>query len=201
MLFALLSPFIYLLEVVLFVPKALLAGIFLAFKVPSSGAPRKRGVVDLFGFFSAVPFGNLLFSSRLILGLIAPYTSSIDAEVVEIRPGFARVVMKDRPWLRNPFASLHAVALTNLAELASGLCVIGSLEAAGRRGIVTGLSMEFTKKARGTVTATCTLDPASIPKQGGDFSAISTITSSDGTTLCKGTFQWKVSPPTTTKKE
>lgn len=189
------SPFIYAFEVVLFLPKAVLAGFFLAFKALISGTPRKRGVVDLFDFFCSVPFGNQLFSSRLVLGLIAPYTSSIDAEVVEIRPGFARVIMKDRPWLRNPFSSLHAVALTNLAELASGLCVIGSLEASGKRGIVTGLSMEFIKKARGTVTATCSLDPGSLPEHSGDFKAVATITSADGTTLCKGTFQWTISAP------
>lgn len=106
--------------------------------------------------FSRLPFGRALFS-RLI-GFVVPYSGSIGAEVVELRPGRAEIRMADRRRLRNHLRSLHAVALTNLAEMTGNLALMSRQPARGARWIVTGFDSTYLKKARGPITASCTVD-------------------------------------------
>jgi acyl-coenzyme A thioesterase PaaI-like protein len=99
---------------------------------------------------SGVPGGRMLFS-RLV-GRMAPYTGSIHATVTVLRAGYAEVEMQDRRGVRNHLDSIHAIALVNLAELAGNLALAYSLPD-DARFIVSGLEIEYMKKARGRITA------------------------------------------------
>jgi len=118
--------------------------------LPSIDGP-SNVIRDAWDRLSVVPGGKAVFST--IVGMAAPYTGTIGAQVVELRRGYAEVVLRDRRWVRNHLRSVHAVALVNLAELTGNVALAYSLPDDGRF-IVAGLSIEYIKKARGTITAT-----------------------------------------------
>lgn len=99
---------------------------------------------------SGVPGGKAVFS-RLV-GRMAPYTGSIHATVSVLRSGYAEVDMADRKAIRNHLDCVHAIALANLAELAGNVALAYSLPDDGRF-IVSGMEIEYVKKARGTIKA------------------------------------------------
>jgi len=138
----------------------------------------------------AFPGGRALF--RFFLGRRVPYTGSISPDVLELTPGRARVAMQDRPRLRNHLRSLHAVALTNLGELATGLAVTSSLPA-DARGIPIGFSIEFLKKARGTIEASCATEIDSNPEER-DIEVAAELKDQAGDTVARFTALWRVGP-------
>jgi acyl-coenzyme A thioesterase PaaI-like protein len=116
--------------------------------------PRLTGsrnlVRDIWNVLASLPAGKIVFS-RLI-GRMAPYTGSIHAIVTVLRAGHAEVEMRDRRAVRNHLDCVHAIALANLAELAGNVALMYSLPD-DARFIVSGMDIEYTKKARGTITA------------------------------------------------
>ena len=116
----------------------------------SEGGRTRNVLRQAWDVLSGVPGGKLLFS-RLV-GRMAPYTGSIRADVLVLRAGYAEVQMTDRRAVRNHLDCVHAIALANLAELAGNLALAYSLPD-DARFIVSGIEVEYTKKARGTITA------------------------------------------------
>jgi acyl-coenzyme A thioesterase PaaI-like protein len=116
----------------------------------SPGARLRR----LWAQLSPLPGGRWLFSK--LLGLIVPYTGRLGPTVVLFEPGHVQARLKERWGVRNHLRSVHAMALANLGELATGLAVLGAMPSSVR-GIVTGFEITYSKKARGllTVEAKC----------------------------------------------
>ena len=125
--------------------------------VRQSSAPQRsvrggKSLSQLWSTLNRYPMGKALFS--FLVGRTARYSGTIGATVLELGDGRGVLQMKDRALVRNHLKSIHAIALMNLGELATGLTVMHQVDGRGR-GIVTNLSMEYIKKARGTITATC----------------------------------------------
>jgi acyl-coenzyme A thioesterase PaaI-like protein len=107
-------------------------------------------VLNLWQRWSKTAWGRRLYS--FALGRMVPYSGSIRPLVLHLEPGFARIELRDRRMLRNHLHSIHAIALANLGELASGLAIIAALPD-DVKAIVTRLDIEYLKKARGRLLA------------------------------------------------
>jgi acyl-coenzyme A thioesterase PaaI-like protein len=132
----------------------------------------------------------MLFSR--MIGFMIPYSGSINPRVLELRPGYAKVQMRDRRAVRNHLHSVHAIALMNLGELTTGLAMTLAMPD-GARGIVTGLSMEYLKKARGLLTAECTA-PAFDASVSGAHDFRADIVDAKGDVVARATAHWLVGP-------
>jgi uncharacterized protein (TIGR00369 family) len=139
---------------------------------------------------SAVPGGKRVFSA--FVGRTAPYSGSFGPRVVEIRPGFASVEMLDKKSVRNHLESIHAIALANLSEATSGLAFTFGLPT-GSRAIVTGLSIEYLKKARGTLRAECCC-PIPENNQKATYDVHVETRDGKGDLVSSATIKWLVSP-------
>lgn len=129
--------------------------------------------------------------SRL-LGAVAPYSGSIGAQVEQLEAGRAVMSMRDRRGVRNHLQSIHAIALINLAELTSGQAMLTAVGPTVR-GIVTGIRMEYHRKARGTVVAESTASPPEVtgPTQA-EVTAV--VRDAAGDLVATGYVTWLLSP-------
>ena len=140
---------------------------------------------------SGLPGGRALFAR--LLGRMVPYSGSIRPDVLELQPGRALVALTERRALRNHFRSVHAIALANLGELASGLAMTLALPP-GVRGIPVRIEIDYLKKARGRIVAegraTCP------PVIDADTDAIATAELRDdaGDVVCRTVVRWRLSP-------
>jgi acyl-coenzyme A thioesterase PaaI-like protein len=147
---------------------------------------------SLWSRFSAVPGGAWVFS-RLVWFLV-PYTATIGANIQELRPGYARVTLRDRRKVRNHLRSIHALALGNLGEMTSGMPAMMALPP-GVRSIVTGMSIEYLKKARGTLTAESSPQVPLSVSETTEMVVHCDIRDSAGDVVARTHVHWRLSPP------
>src|SRR5690606_28500890 len=105
-----------------------------------------RALLRLWHRLRPLPGGTWLFSRAF--GRQVPYSGSVRPHVRVLEPGHAEIEIPDRRANRQHLGSIHAIALLNAAEQASGLALLTALPD-GIRGIVTHISMQYFKKARG----------------------------------------------------
>ncbi len=141
-------------------------------------------------WLSRIPGGNIVFSK--LVAQAAPYTGSIGPIVEDVRIGYSRVRMADRRAVRNHLNSIHAVALANLAEFTGNLALAYSLPN-DARFIVAGMSVEYLRKARGTIRGVCQ-SPVPATSERREYLVEVSILNETGDEVTRATLRSLVSP-------
>lgn len=121
-------------------------------------------VLSLYQRMTRWPLGRWLFSRALCFR--APYFATIAPRFIALEPGRCEVEIRDRRRVHNHIGTVHAIALCNLAELSAGVMTEASLPST-MRWIPKGMTVEYLKKARGTMHAIATPDIAIVESQAG----------------------------------
>jgi len=137
------------------------------------------------------PVGRYLFN--YLLRRAVPYSGSIYPKVQKLSPGFVDVCMQDHRRVRNHLHCIHAIALANLGELASGLAMLSALPSS-TKAIVTHIEMEYRKKARGQLTATGIAEPPSNITTSIDVLVHAEIKNQEGVVVAVAHVLWRLAP-------
>lgn len=137
-----------------------------------------------------LPLGSWIFS--FFVNRYIPYTGSMSARVLELNPGYARVLLRDRRKVRNHLRSIHAIALANLAEFTGNLALVCGLPE-DARFIVKNISVDYQKKARGTLIGECQTEIVTITETR-DITVRVDIRDRDGDTVAVGTLLTRIGP-------
>lgn len=145
---------------------------------------------SLWDRFNKLPAGTWLFSRAL--GRMVPYTGSIHPRVRELEAGHATIEMRDRRAVRNHLRSVHAIALANLAEVTTGLPLAYGVQPKGRT-ILVSLTVEYVKKARGTLVATSRFTPPDASHDG-EIEIPVEVRDADGVVVTRARARWRYGP-------
>lgn len=152
-------------------------------------------ILKLFKKFSRWPAGNWLFS-RLVC-FKAPYFSTIRPRITVLEAGRCIATMRDRRAVHNHLGTVHAIALCNLAELVGGLMTDATIPAS-MRWIPKGMTVQYLKKAKGTMQATATPDIDVVAaEQGYELPVTVDVRDSAGDSVFHARIAMWVSPKTT----
>lgn len=121
-------------------------------------------VLGLWKALQDKPAGRWLFSRMVCFK--APYFGSIAPRMITLEPGRGVARIAHRRRVTNHLGTVHAIALCNLAEFTGGLVCDASMPK-GMRWIPKGMTVEYLKKATGTMTATATTAFAPQPADAG----------------------------------
>ncbi len=110
-------------------------------------------VLSLYRKLERQPCGRWLFSKLICFK--APYFGSIAPRIQRLEPNRGEATLKHRRRVTNHLGTVHAIALCNLAEFVGGLTTDVSIPAR-MRWIPRGMTVEYLKKATGTLRAVAT---------------------------------------------
>ncbi len=130
---------------------------------------------------------SLAFSQK------APYFGSIHPTVIELRPNYASVFIKDKRRVHNHIGTVHAIALCNGLEMAMGALAEVSI-GADKRWIPKGMEVAYTAKASSDIVCIAETDQAQWDTADGDLEVRVKGVRDDGTVVVEGVIRLWVSP-------
>ncbi len=110
-------------------------------------------LLNLYQRMQRWPAGHWLFSRAVCFK--APYFATIAPRIEVLAPNLCEVSFRHRRKVTNHLGTVHAIALCNLAELSAGLMTDASIPPS-MRWIPKGMTVEYLKKAVGTMRAVAT---------------------------------------------
>jgi acyl-coenzyme A thioesterase PaaI-like protein len=149
-------------------------------------------LLSLYRRITRWPGGQWLFSRAVCFK--APYFGTIAPRFVALAPGRCEVRIRDRRRVHNHIGTVHAIALCNLAELAAGVMTDASLPAS-MRWIPKGMTVEYLKKAKGTLHGVATPDaPLAEAAEGYDLPVSVVVTDALGDAVFRAKIAMWISP-------
>lgn len=152
-------------------------------------APGSR-ILSLWRLLRPLPGGEWIFSR--VLGWMVPYSGTTRPRVRELEPGRCVVELPDRRRVRNHLDSLHAAALANVGELATGMATLAALPP-DARGILVDLSASYEAKARGRITARCRTEVPEV-EAALEHRARAGLRNGDGEVVARVEATWRLAP-------
>jgi len=138
------------------------------------------------------PVGEWLFSRAICFK--APYFGTIAPRIVSLEPSRCEVRIRDRRRVHNHIGTVHAIALCNLAELAAGVMTDATLPTS-MRWIPKGMTVEYLKKATGTMHGVATPDVPLVESASGYELPVTVIVRNDaGEAVFRASIAMWVSP-------
>ena len=128
-----------------------------------------------------IPGGRYLFSRAM--SMKAPYFSTINGVVEELRFNYCRVLIKKRRAVQNHIGTVHVIAICNLLEMAMGACAESSVPS-HLRWIPKGMTLDYTAKAGTDITGIAEINPEDWKP--GDLDVKVTALDANGTVVVKG---------------
>lgn len=86
---------------------------------------------------------RLWMARRLPMGLLSGMV------IESLNENGCTVVLKDRPWIRNPFGSVFWAVMGMAAEMSTGVIIYAYLSGTNTKYILIGVECTFLKKLRG----------------------------------------------------
>ncbi|SFK38854.1 hotdog fold domain-containing protein [Lysobacter sp. cf310] len=133
-------------------------------------------VLALYRKFERMPAGRWLFSRAVCLK--APYFASISPRFVSLQPGRCEASLRHRRRVTNHLGTVHAIALCNLAELTAGVMTDATIPPS-MRWIPKGMTVEYLKKATGTMHGIATPDIPVVEAASGYNLPVSVVVNND----------------------
>ncbi len=121
-------------------------------------------VLSTWQSMSRRPLGAWFFSKAVCWK--APYFGTISPRFELLEPGRCEAIIHDRRRVHNHIGTVHAIALCNLAELTAGVMTDASLPP-GMRWIPKGMTVQYLKKANGTLRGIATPAIDLVPSESG----------------------------------
>ena len=151
-----------------------------------------RSVLALYRRITRWPAGHWLFSRAVCWQ--APYFASIAPRVGVLEPGRCEATIRHRRKVTNHLGTVHAIALCNLAELTAGVMTDATIPRS-MRWIPKGMTVEYLKKATGTMHGVATPDIALVQSPSGYELPVTVVVSNDaGEAVFRASIAMWVSP-------
>lgn len=151
-------------------------------------------VLALYRRITRWPAGHWLFSRAVCFK--APYFASITPRFESLEPGRCSATIRHRRRITNHLGTVHAIAICNLAELTAGVMTDATIPAS-MRWIPKGMTVEYLKKAVGTLRGVATPEiPVVEAAAGYDLPVSVEVTNTAGEVVFRARIAMWVSPKT-----